>query len=174
MINRVVLVGRLTKDVEVRKTPAGVSVASFTVACDRRFSRSADQQGQQTADFINCVAWRQSADFLGAYARKGALVGVDGRLQSRSYDREGQRVFVTEVVCDSVQLLESKSQSQARAQSGYQDNYQPSYSQPSYQNSYSQNAYPQNNYSMGSNDFGNNDGFDAGQGLDISSDDLPF
>ena len=69
MINRVVLVGRLTKDVEVRKTQTGLSVASFTVACDRRTSRSQDGN-QQTADFINCVAWRQSADFLGQYARK--------------------------------------------------------------------------------------------------------
>ena len=84
MINRVVLVGRLTRDVEVRKTQSGLSVAQFTVACDRR-GRSQDN-AQQTADFISCVAWRQPADFLGQYARKGALIGVDGRLQSRSYE----------------------------------------------------------------------------------------
>ena len=106
MINRVVLVGRLTRDVEVRKTQSGLSVAQFTVACDRR-GRSQDN-AQQTADFISCVAWRQPADFLGQYARKGALIGVDGRLQSRSYDRDGQRVYVTEVVADNVRLLESK------------------------------------------------------------------
>ncbi len=165
MINRVVLVGRLTKDVEVRKTQSGLSVASFTVAVDRRFSRSQDPQSgnnQQTADFINCVAWRQSADFLGSYARKGAMVGVEGRIQTRSYDDQtGNRRYVTEVVCDNVSLLESKSQSQQRAQGGYQDNFQqPSYSQPS--------------QPAGSNSAsGSSDDFGAGS-LDISSDDLPF
>ena len=72
-MNRVELVGRLTKDVEVRKTQSNLSVASFTVACDRRVSRDQQNQGQQTADFISCVAWRQTADFLGSYARKGAM-----------------------------------------------------------------------------------------------------
>ncbi|MCR4951304.1 MAG: single-stranded DNA-binding protein [Solobacterium sp.] len=169
MINRVVLVGRLTRDVEVRKTQSGLSVASFTVACDRRGSRGQDGQ-QQTADFISCVAWRQTADFLGQYARKGAMVGVDGRIQTRSYDRDGQKVYTTEVLADSVQLLESRSQSEARIQSGgyqnsyqggFQDSYQPSYSQPSY----SQPSQPvQEDNSL---DF-------SGSSLDISSDDLPF
>ena len=128
MINRVVLVGRLTRDVEVRKTASGLSVATFTVACDRRMARGQDGNNQQSADFISCVAWRQAADFLGSYARKGALVGVEGRIQTRNYDRDGQKVYVTEIVCDTVNLLESKSQSQNRAQnSGYQDN---SYQQP--------------------------------------------
>ena len=132
MINRVVLVGRLTRDVEVRKTASGLSVATFTVACDRRMARGQDGNNQQSADFISCVAWRQAADFLGSYARKGALVGVEGRIQTRSYDRDGQKVYVTEIVCDTVNLLESKSQSQSRAQnSSYQDNsYQQPYSQP--------------------------------------------
>ena len=67
-------------------------------------------------DSISCVAWRQAADFLGSYARKGALVGVEGRIQTRNYDRDGQKVYVTEIVCDTVNLLESKSQSQNRAQ----------------------------------------------------------
>ena len=167
MINRVVLVGRLTRDVEVRKTQSGLSVAQFTVACDRR-GRSQDN-AQQTADFISCVAWRQPADFLGQYARKGALIGVDGRLQSRSYDRDGQRVYVTEVVADNVRLLESRAQSESRAQqgnNGYQDSYQAPYGQPSYaQPSSSQPAY--NDNAGVSDDFG-------GSPLDISSDDLPF
>ena len=85
MINRVILVGRLTRDVEVRRTTSGLSVAQFTVACDRRFSRQ-DNNGGQNADFINCVAWRQTADFLGTYAKKGNLVGVEGRIQTRTYD----------------------------------------------------------------------------------------
>lgn len=160
MINRVVLVGRLTRDVEVRKTAGGLSVATFTVACDRRMARGQDGNNQQSADFISCVAWRQAADFLGSYARKGALVGVEGRIQTRNYDRDGQKVYVTEIVCDTVNLLESKSQSQSRAQnSGYQDNsYQQPYSQPK----------PSTNDDFVSDDFG------AGIGMDISSDDLPF
>ena len=160
MINRVVLVGRLTRDVEVRKTASGLSVATFTVACDRRMARGQDGNNQQSADFISCVAWRQAADFLGSYARKGALVGVEGRIQTRNYDRDGQKVYVTEIVCDTVNLLESKSQSQSRAQnSGYQDNsYQQPYSQPK----------PSTNDDFVSDDFG------AGSGMDISSDDLPF
>ena len=160
MINRVVLVGRLTRDVEVRKTASGLSVATFTVACDRRMARGQDGNNQQSADFISCVAWRQAADFLGSYARKGALVGVEGRIQTRNYDRYGQKVYVTEIVCDTVNLLESKSQSQSRAQnSGYQDNsYQQPYSQPK----------PSTNDDFVSDDFG------AGIGMDISSDDLPF
>ena len=156
MINRVVLVGRLTRDVEVRKTASGLSVATFTVACDRRMARGQDGNNQQSADFISCVAWRQAADFLGSYARKGALVGGEGRIQTRNYDREGQKVYVTEIVCDTVNLLESKSQSQ---NSGYQDNsYQQPYSQPK----------PSTNDDFVSDDFG------AGIGMDISSDDLPF
>ena len=83
MINRVVLVGRLTRDVEVRKTGSNLSVATFTVACDRRFSKG--QEGQQSADFISCVAWRQTADLLAQYAKKGTLVGVEGRIQTRNY-----------------------------------------------------------------------------------------
>ena len=102
-INRVVLVGRLTRDVEVRKTGSGLSVAQFTVAVDRRMPKNSD--GQQSADFVPCVAWRQSADFLGSYARKGNLVSVEGRIQTRNYDdKDGRKVYVTEVVCDSVQL----------------------------------------------------------------------
>ena len=160
MINRVVLVGRLTRDVEVRKTASGLSVATFTVACDRRMARGQDGNNQQSADFISCVAWRQAADFLGSYAHKGALVGVEGRIQTRNYDRDGQKVYITEVVCDTVNLLESKSQSQSRAQnSGYQDNScQQPYSQPK----------PSVNDDFVSDDFG------AGIGMDISSDDLPF
>ena len=98
MINRVILVGRLTRDPMLRKTQSGLSVATFTVACDRRFS-GGNGQDRQT-DFISCVAWRQSADFLGQYAHKGALVGVDGRIQTRNYDNaSGQKVSVTAYSC---------------------------------------------------------------------------
>lgn len=117
MINRVILVGRLTKDIELKKTTSGLSVATFTVACNRRVSQDQEKQ----ADFINCVAWRQTADFLSQYAHKGDLVGVDGRMQTRSYDgTDGKKVYVTEVVCDSVQLLESRKK-ETQPTSNYSD-----------------------------------------------------
>lgn len=108
MINRAVLVGRLTRDVEVRKTQSGISCAMFTVACDRNRKKD-ENSNEPTADFISCVAWRQPADFLGQYAHKGSLVGVDGRIQTRTYEKEGQRIYMTEVVADQIRLLESKS-----------------------------------------------------------------
>lgn len=108
MINRVVLVGRITKDPELRKTQNGTSVVSFTIACNRRVP----SQGQD-ADFISCVAWNKTADFMAQYVKKGALLGLEGRIQTRSYDdRDGKRVYVTEVVADNVQFLESKKQAE--------------------------------------------------------------
>ena len=105
MINRVVLVGRLTKDPEYRTTPSGVSVATFTLAVNRTFTNA---QGEREADFINVVVFRRQAENVNNYLFKGSL-GVDGRIQSRSYEnQEGRRIFVTEVVADSVQFLEPK------------------------------------------------------------------
>lgn len=165
MINRVVLVGRLTKDVEVRKTNSGLSVAQFTVAVDRRVSR--DSNGQQSADFVPCVAWRQSADFLGSYARKGNLVGVEGRIQTRNYDdKDGKKVYVTEVVCDNVQLLESRKSREAAG--SYQQSSTPSYG------SYNNNVQPSFNEPSKQNDSASGDDFKNGDSLVISSDDLPF
>lgn len=109
MINKVILVGRITKDPELRKTQSGASVVSFTLACNRRNK----QEGQPDADFINCVAWNKTADFMAQYVRKGALLGIEGRIQTRNYDdKDGKRVYVTEVVANSVQLLESKKQAE--------------------------------------------------------------
>ena len=116
MINNVVLVGRLTKDIELRKTQSGLSVASFTLACDRRLSQEQKNNGEQSADFISCVAWRGSADFLGRYAHKGDTVGVEGRIQTRNYDRDGQKVYVTEIIANSVSILHSNQPKQAQAQ----------------------------------------------------------
>lgn len=114
-MNRVEIIGRLTRDVEVRKTNSGLSVAQFTVAVDRRLPKNADDQ-QPRADFISCIAWRQSADFLGTYAKKGNLVSVEGRLQTGSYtDKDGKKVYTTDVVCDNVQLLESRKSREATA-----------------------------------------------------------
>ena len=115
MINRVVLVGRITKDPDLRKTQSGVSVVSFTIACNRRVP----SQGQD-ADFINCVAWNKTADFMAQYVKKGALLGLEGRIQTRNYDdRDGKRVYVTEVVADSVQFLESKKQAESVQNESY-------------------------------------------------------
>ena len=91
MINRVVLVGRITRDPELRKTNTGTSVVSFTLAVNRRFS--SNQEGGQDADFISCVAWRQSADFMANYVKQGALLGVEGRIQTRNYKFQSDRTF---------------------------------------------------------------------------------
>lgn len=106
MINNVTLVGRLTKDPDLRYTSSGNGVATFTLAVNRNFT-SAD--GNREADFINCVIWRKPAETLANYAKKGVLIGVTGRIQTRSYDnQQGQKVYVTEVIADNFQLLESK------------------------------------------------------------------
>lgn len=106
MINNVVLVGRLTKDPDLRYTSSGTGVATFTLAVNRNFT-SAD--GTREADFINCVIWRKPAETLANYAKKGVLIGVTGRIQTRSYDnQQGQKVYVIEVIADNFQLLESK------------------------------------------------------------------
>ncbi|HDG8410792.1 TPA: single-stranded DNA-binding protein [Staphylococcus aureus] len=107
MLNRVILVGRLTKDPELRSAPNGVNVGTFTLAVNRTFTNA---QGEREADFINVVVFKKQAENVKNYLSKGSLAGVDGRLQTRSYDnKEGRRVFVTEVVADSVQFLEPKN-----------------------------------------------------------------
>ena len=109
-INSVTLVGRITKDIELRKTSSNTSVCNFTVAVDRRFQ--SQQNGGQSADFINCIAWRQSADFLSSYASKGTIVAVEGRIQTRSYtNRDGQKVYTTDVVVEDQEFAESKGAS---------------------------------------------------------------
>ena len=149
MINRVVLVGRLTRDPKLRKTQTGKSVLSFAVAVNRRFSK------EDQADFINCVAWNQTADFIANYLTKGALVSVEGSIQSRSYeDATGKRVYVQEVVAESVNSLESRTQRQEREQQTqpYQSSGNTGY-QPDPEPSFSMDDEPV---------------------LDITSDDLPF
>ena len=155
MINRVVLVGRLTKDPVLRKTANGASVTSFTLTCTRRYK----QEGQPDADFINTVVWNKTADSVSQYTHKGSLVGVEGRIQTRSYDdKDGKRVYVTEVVADSVQFLESKSAAASNANSNA---YVPDYDQGS------NHGYQSDNSQSYSNDF-------TSSTLDIASDDLPF
>ncbi|HEM4977753.1 TPA: single-stranded DNA-binding protein [Streptococcus suis] len=107
MINNIVLVGRLTRDVELRYTPSNQAVATFTLAVKRNFKNQAT--GEREADFINCVIWNKQAENLANWTKKGHLIGITGRIQTRSYDnQQGQRVYVTEVVAESFQLLEKR------------------------------------------------------------------
>lgn len=108
MLNRTILVGRLTRDPELRTTQNGVNVASFTLAVNRTFTNA---QGEREADFINIIVFKKQAENVNKYLSKGSLAGVDGRLQTRNYEnKEGQRVYVTEVIADSIQFLEPKTQ----------------------------------------------------------------
>ncbi|HEM3176533.1 TPA: single-stranded DNA-binding protein [Streptococcus suis] len=110
MINNVVLVGRLTSDVELRYTPSNQAVATFTLAVNRNFKNQAT--GEREADFINVVIWRQQAENLANWTKKGHLVGITGRIQTRSYENhQGQRVYVTEVIAESFQILEKRDNS---------------------------------------------------------------
>ena len=109
MINNVTLVGRLTRDPELRYTPSNIAITTFNMAVNRNFK---NQAGDREADFINCMIWRQQAENLANWAKKGALIGITGRIQTRSYDnQQGQRVYVTEVVADTFQLLEKRDNS---------------------------------------------------------------
>ena len=153
MINRVVLVGNLTKDPVLRKTQTGQSVTSFTVAINRRY------KDQEQTDYVNCVAWNQPGEYLAQYAKKGNMVGVDGRISTRSYDdKDGKKVYVTEVVCDNVNIIKSA---------------QGSVQSPAYQPTPAQSA-PKASTGYFPDDNPSNDDFNTGPLLDISSDDLPF
>src|SRR5690625_3614291 len=157
MLNCVVLVGRLTKDPDLRYTSHGVAVVHFTIAVDRPFT---NQQGNREADFINCVVWRRPAENLANYMKKGSMIGVDGRVQTRTFEgQDGKTVFVTEIVADSVQFLESKGSSQGRGQdpSGFQQNQNQNQFQNQNQNQNTDNPFKDN-----------------GEPIDISDDDLPF
>lgn len=114
MLNRTILIGRLTRDPELKYTPQGTAVCTFSLAVDRKFNKD-------ETDFINCVAWRQSAEFIATYGGKGRLVAVEGRIQVRSYEnKDGDKRKATEVVADDVRLLDKndKAQSQRAAKGG--------------------------------------------------------
>ncbi|HFH7470517.1 TPA: single-stranded DNA-binding protein [Streptococcus agalactiae] len=113
MINNVVLIGRLTRDVELRYTPSNIANATFNLAVNRNFKNAA---GDREADFINCVMWRQQAENLTNWTKKGMLIGITGRIHTRSYEnQQGQRIYVTEVVADSFQILEKRDNSTNQA-----------------------------------------------------------
>lgn len=157
MINNSVLVGRLTKDPDLRYTSSGSAVATFTLAVNRNFTNA---NGNREADYINCVIWRKPAENFANMTHKGSLVGIVGRIQTRSYDnQQGQRVYVTEVVCENFQLLESKNASETRSN-------QPSSPQD---NPQGDNTQSQPDFERNSDPFGG-----SGSTIDISDDDLPF
>lgn len=151
MLNRVILIGRLTRDPELRYTPSGVAVTQFTLAVDRPFT---NQQGEREADFINIVTWRKLAETCANYLAKGRLTAVEGRIQVRNYDNsEGRRVYVTEIIADNVRFLESGGGNRGGFEQQDSDNRG---------SSFSRNMEPQDPFS------------DDGKPVDISDDDLPF
>lgn len=175
MLNRVVLVGRLTRDPDLRVSQNNISVTTFNLAVNRPFT---GQSGERGADFINCVTFRKQAENVSQYVGKGSLVGVDGRIQTRNYEnKEGRRVYVTEVVCDSVQFLEPRgqgsNQSQSQNQNNSADNYANAYSGGGYGNQ-STGSKPAQNQSSKREDTEENPFANADGPVDISDDDLPF
>lgn len=197
MINNVTLVGRLTKDPNVRQTQSNVTVAQFTLAVDRNFTNA---QGEREADFLNIVVFRKQAEQVGKYLAKGRLCGVEGRIQSRKYEKDGQTVFVTEIVADSVQFLDSGNKQNQQQNNNYQPQQNNGYRPPQNNNYQQQGNYqPQNNGYQPPQNNGyqtQNNGYQPPQqnqapqnqppqnqpqqgnpfnnGYDINNDDLPF
>ncbi|WP_145045109.1 single-stranded DNA-binding protein [Paenibacillus xylanexedens] len=160
MLNRVILIGRLTRDPELRYTPAGVAVTQFTLAVDRPFT---SQGGEREADFIPVVTWRQLAETCANYLRKGRLAAVEGRIQVRNYENnEGKRVYVTEVIADNVRFLESASRDNNGGGGGQPMSEEPSYGGGGRANNNNSRSNNQDPFS------------DDGKPIDISDDDLPF
>lgn len=169
MINNVVLVGRMTKDAELRYTPSNQAVATFTLAVNRSFK---NQNGEREADFINIVIWRQQAENLANWAKKGALLGITGRIQTRNYEnQQGQRVYVTEVVADTFQLLESRTARENQS-GGYQSSSNfgggQSYGSDSNFDTGATSSSATPNFGRDESPFG------PTSPMDISDDDLPF
>ncbi|HIW72660.1 MAG TPA: single-stranded DNA-binding protein [Candidatus Levilactobacillus faecigallinarum] len=148
MINRVVLTGRLTRDVDLRYTQGGTAVGTFNLAVDRRFK---NQQGEREADFVQCVIWRKGAENFANFFHKGSLVGIEGHIQTRNYEnQQGNRVYVTEVIVEDFTFLERRSE----------NNYGGSGNSP----------MPQQTPTSTTNDpFAN-----SGDPINVSDDDMPF
>ena len=145
-MNQTCLIGRLTKDVELKYTPANQAVATFTLAVNRTFKNA---NGERESDFINCVIWRKSAENFANFAKKGALIGITGRIQTRNYEnQQGQRVYITEVIAENFQMLESRNQQQGQQQAQPQQAKQQQAKQP--------------------------DPFSGGTPMDLNDDSLPF
>lgn len=174
MINRVVLVGRLTKDPELKYTQTGIAVTRFTLAVNRAFQSAS---GEREADFISCVAWRKQAENIANFLRKGSLVGVDGRIQTGSFEgQDGKRVYTTEVVADSTQFLEPRNanaDNRSGSSYGAPSSGAPQGGQPGYQNQQPSQQYQQPNQQNYTRT--DDDPFSMGGGpIEVSDDDLPF
>ena len=166
-MNKVILIGRLARDPEMRTTPSGVATTSFTIAVQRNY---ANAQGDREADFISCVAWRKQAENIAKYCTKGSQVAVDGRIQTRNYDaQDGTKRSVTEVIADNVSFLGGRSTS-SESSSYAANNY---------------NNVSNTNDSMSSNNFGGSNDIvttnlsedpyaNMGSEVALSDDDLPF
>ncbi|MGE7940645.1 single-stranded DNA-binding protein [Lysinibacillus xylanilyticus] len=169
-LNRVILVGRLTKDPELRYTPNGVASCRFTVAVNRTFTKDGEEK---QADFIQCVAWRKQAENLANFMKKGNLIGLEGRIQTGSYEgQDGKRMYTTDVVADSIQFLEPRSNGTGGSQST--SNYESRTNTGGTQQGGSQGQYGGNNnqpnYTRADEDpFANSKG-----PIEVSEDDLPF
>lgn len=161
-MNKVILIGRLARDPELRTTPTSVSVATFSIAVSRPY---VPQGGTPETDFINCVVWRRQAENLAKYCRKGSQIAVEGRIQTRNYTaQDGNKRYVTEVICDNITFLGSKSDNQGGA-SFVQNNYQPANEIPV--DNYNQSAMP-------TTDITEDPFKDFGEEITLSDDDLPF
>lgn len=157
MLNNVTLVGRLTKDPELKYTPNGVAVCAFAIAVNRNF---ANQKGEKEADFINCVVWKKPAENMANYLSKGSQIGLTGRIQTRNYEgQDGKKIYITEVVAENISYLEPKGDGSSQGKNKSQGNSQ---SQGSNQNN--------DNYQKWKDDPFANDG----KTIDITDDDLPF
>lgn len=166
-MNKVILIGRLTRDPEMRTTPSGVATTSFSIAVQRNY---ANAQGDREADFINCVAWRKQAENIAKYCTKGSQVAVDGRIQTRNYDaQDGTKRYVTEVIADNVTFLGGRSGSGESS----------SYAANNYNNVSNVNDSMSSNNFGGSNDIVTTDLSEdpyanMGSEIALSDDDLPF
>lgn len=156
MINRVVLVGRLTRDCELKYTQSGNAVGTFNLAVNRRFKNA---NGEREADFIRCQIWGKQAENFANFTNKGSLVGIEGRIQTRSYEKDGQRVYVTEVIVDNFSLLDSKNEKNSN------DNRS---------NNEQKETNDTSGYSDKHADKTTGDPFVDYKNVDISDDDLPF
>ncbi len=171
-MNRVILIGRLARDPELRTTPSNISVATFTIAVSRPFN--SQNNGNPETDFINCVIWRKQAENLARYCHKGSQVAVEGRIQTRNYQaQDGSKRYVTEVMCDSVTFLGSKDN---------KDNFGET---PEFTNNYQNNSYQRNDVTnqnmpqvspenIPSTDITEDPFKDFGEEITLSDDDLPF
>ena len=153
-MNKVVLIGRVTRDPELRYTASNIPNVRFTLAVNRPFE---NQNGEREADFINIVVWRKQAENVKKYVTKGSLIAVEGRIQTGRYERDGQRVYTTDVVADNVQFLESKSQSQDKVK----DDVTPA-------------DFAFNNDSAKTTDMSEEVFADFGDSIEISDDDIAF